>query len=196
MTERGRPRNFDRDAALREAMRLFWKFGYQGTSLSDLTRAMGITAPSLYCAFDNKESLFREAVEYYMAHEGSATSVALRQPDTYTAIERMLLSAAKVPDDADAPRGCLVVLGAINYTPGNDEVNQFMEACRQLRRNEIQQRLDAGVAKGDLPAATDTASLADFFTTVLQGMAIQARDGASEKKLTAIARNALRAWPA
>jgi AcrR family transcriptional regulator len=177
-------------------MNLFWKYGYEGTSLSALTVAMGITAPSLYGTFKCKEALFRAAVEYYAATDGSGALRALQeQPTAYVAIQHMLLAAARLPVLPDMPRGCLVVLGATNCTPANEEIGHYLKGCRRSRSRQILRRLKQGVADGDLPAAADIRSLAAVYTTVLHGLAIQARDGATGKSLKAIARAAMLGWP-
>lgn len=195
MTERGRPRSFDRAAALRRAMEVFWERGYEGTSLGDLTEAMGINKPSLYAAFGCKEALFREAVALYDAVEGAATERALHEePTARAAVEAMLRANVDAYTDPAKPSGCMIVLAATLGTPENKRVREHLAECRRSALDALRRRMERGVAEGDLPAGTDTAALAAFYTTVLQGLSIQARDGASREALGAIVDCAMAAW--
>ncbi|WP_437733932.1 TetR/AcrR family transcriptional regulator [Sorangium sp. So ce1335] len=195
MVGRGRPRSFDRAAALRRAMEVFWERGYEGTSLSDLTAAMGINSPSLYAAFGCKEALFREAVALYTEVEGAATNRAMReQPTARAAVEAMLRGNAEAYVCPGRPSGCMIVLAATLGTPESEAVRSFLAEVRRGAQDELQRRLDRGVAEGDVPAGTDTAALAAFYTTVLNGLSLQARDGASREALQAIVDCAMAAW--
>ncbi len=197
MAERGRPRNFDRSAALRMAMKMFWEHGYEGTSIADLTSAMGITPPSLYNAFGNKEQLFREAVQFYVSHDGGAATSALRNGQTaYEAVQAMLMAACMRSEDPDAKRGCLIALGATNCARENQGIDDFLQGYRQSTRQAIYQRLCKGQADKELADDVDTHALADFYATVLNGLAIQTRDGASCASVQAVVRQAMAAWPA
>jgi AcrR family transcriptional regulator len=195
MAERGRPRTFDRAAALRRAMEVFWDKGYDGTSLADLTAAMEINAPSLYAAFGCKEELFRQAVKLYDATEGGGIWDGMTTaPSARAAVEIMLRKSAEQYTRPGKPRGCLVVLGALHA----DEANAAV--CRELRNQRtqcidtIRERLARGVAEGELSPQTDLKAVATFYVTVQQGMSIQARDGASRKALFAVVDCAMAAW--
>lgn len=195
MAARGRPRSFDREEALRKAMRVFWARGYEGATMAELTGAMGIGSPSLYAAFGSKEALFREAVELYARTEGLEIWNALPEaPTAREAIERFLLATAEAYSRKEDPAGCLIVLGALTAHEGNEA------ACRDLRERrvgnveELRVRLSRAVADGELPAGLDCAAVARFYATVQQGMSIQARDGATREQLQAIARSAMAAW--
>jgi AcrR family transcriptional regulator len=194
MTARGRPRSFDRDGALRRAMEVFWRQGYEGTSLTQLTEAMGINAPSLYAAFGSKEALFREAVELYEATEGALANGALEAPTAREAVERMLRGNVADYTDHDKPPGCMVVLAATTGTVGNEGVRDFLAEQRRAGEASVRRRLQRGVDDGDLPPDTDVTALAAFITTVQQGLSIQARDGASRATLDTIVDQALAVW--
>jgi AcrR family transcriptional regulator len=196
MTRRGRPRSFDRDQALRQAMELFWALGYEGATLTDLQQAMGgITAPSFYAAFGSKEALFREAVALYNQTQGAPMLQALTEGLTArSSIDAMLHAAVAAFCQPNSPRGCLLVLGAMNCMPGNQSVQDHLRGQRSQRQKRIGQRLQRGVAEGDVPPDFDLTALASFYTTVLDGLSIQARDGASRKALNAAVGYALAAW--
>ncbi|WP_280221972.1 TetR/AcrR family transcriptional regulator [Nocardia neocaledoniensis] len=192
MAERGRPRGFDRDVALRRAMEVFWERGYDGASMSDLTTAMGINSPSLYAAFGDKEALFRAAIELYGRTEGSRTARALREePTAYAAIAAMLRDNITTYTDPGLPHGCMVVLAGATYTTRTASVRDFLVEARRHTTADIQARLDRGVREGDLRPGTDTAALAALFSTVLFGLSIQARDGVGHAELSAAVDSAL-----
>jgi AcrR family transcriptional regulator len=191
---RGRPRSFDREQALERAMQVFWKQGYEATSIHDLTRAMGINPPSLYAAFGDKERLFMEAVERYQRECGPAVGCILDgAPTARGAIERLLMESAGQMAHSGDPRGCMLITSATNCSAAS--VQSALAGRREEQKGALKARIDRGVREGELPRGTDTAALADFYTMVLQGMAIRARDGATRKSLLAAAEAAMRAWP-
>lgn len=195
MSPRGRPRSFDRDQALRAAMLLFWERGYEGTSLSDLTAAMGIGSPSLYAAFGDKEALFREAVGLYQATVGGWTRRALREELTVLAsVEAMLRDNAVEYTDGGHPNGCMVILAAINCTAANKRVRDFLTDRRRITRLELESRLREGVLTGELASGTDVVAMARFYGSVLYGLALQSRDGATRGDLTAVIDAAMATW--
>ena len=194
MGTRGRPRSFDRAEALRRAMLLFWERGYQSTSIADLATAMGIHAPSLYAAFGSKEQLFAEAVDLYDQLEGEATRRALEQPAAREAVEALLSYNADSYTDPTTPTGCMVVLGCVASSPDAHGAAALLAARRSADRATLRRRLDQAVADGGLPAETDTDALAVFFIAVLQGLAIQARDGATRQELQPVIDHAMRVW--
>lgn len=199
MTTRGRPRTFDRDVALQRAMEVFWRHGYEGTSLSQLITAMGINGPSLYAAFGSKEALFREAIELYESAEGGVHATALNAPTPVTAreaVEQMLRRNVADYTDPDKPPGCMIVLAATTGTVNNEGVRNFLAERRRAGEKMLRSRLQRAVDDGDLPESTDVTALAAFVTTVQQGLSIQARDGASRATLDAIVDHALAVWDA
>ncbi|MBI3524745.1 MAG: TetR/AcrR family transcriptional regulator [Betaproteobacteria bacterium] len=195
MTQRGRPRSFDRAAALRRAMEVFWAQGYDGTSMSNLIAAMNVNSPSIYAAFGSKEALFREAVALYRETEGGRILSAMTTaPSTRAAIETMLRVSAEEYTRPGKPRGCLIVLGALHADDGNEVMRRELQVHRAESLTMLLQRLKRGVAEGELPNGPDWRAIATFYITVQQGMSIQARDGATRKALLAVADCAIAAW--
>lgn len=195
MATRGRPRAFDRADALSRAMEVFWERGYEGTSMSDLTAAMGINSPSLYAAFGCKEKLFREAVTHYNDTLGATAATELRdRPTAREAIAAVLRHHAVVFCDPDHPRGCMIVLVATTFNDDTRSLHEYLATWRYAVEEDFRARIERGIADGDVPAGVDAAAVAAFYNTVNHGMAIQARDGANETKLSAIAEAAISAW--
>ncbi|ANH93361.1 TetR family transcriptional regulator [Streptomyces sp. SAT1] len=191
---RGRPRSFDRATALEKAVLAFWENGYEGTSVSDLTRVMGIGAPSLYAAFGDKQALFAEVVRDYGERYGSFGERALaEEPTARAAVERMLREAAAEYTAPGRPHGCLVIHAAANCT--TPEVEESLRARRNENIAAFESRIRADVAVGELPADTDTGALARYVGALVQGMSQQARDGARREELEAVAEIALAVWP-
>lgn len=192
---RGRPRAFDRDEALDAAMRLFWRRGYDATSISALTEAMGLTPPQLYAAFGDKRRLFEEAVGKYLAETGAFAAAALERPTAREAVEALLRDAARELTAPGQPPGCFCVLGAVNCGPESAGVEEDLRRHRAASEAAIRTRIETGLGVGELPAGTDPAALAKFYTGVFQGMSFQARDGASRSDLERVAELAMSAWP-
>ncbi|TJZ45184.1 TetR/AcrR family transcriptional regulator [Streptomyces piniterrae] len=194
--QRGRPRSFDRETALEQAIRSFWEQGYEATSISDLTRAMGISAPSLYAAFGDKQALFYEAVaEYGRAYGGFLSRAVAEEPTARRGVERALREAAAEYTLPGRPRGCLVISAALNTGSGSAEVADALREMRLGNVREIESAIRADIASGELPADTDASALAGYVGVVIQGMSQRSRDGAERTDLEAIAELAMRAWP-
>ena len=191
----GRPRGFDAELALDRALEVFWRKGYEGASLSDLTRAMGINRPSLYGAFGDKEALFRKVLERYAEGPASFIRKALEAPTARAVAERLLEGSLKLQMDPSHPRGCLTVHGALACSNEAEPIRRELIAWRQGMESDIRERLARARAEGDLPRDADPAALARYLVTVLQGMAVQAAGGASRKQMQAVIRTVLQAWP-
>jgi AcrR family transcriptional regulator len=193
---RGRPRGFDRDEALESAMRLFWSRGYEATSISDLTEAMGINPPTLYAFFGDKKRLFLETAERYQAGPGCFAVTALREePTAERAIRRLLTEAADRFTDPKLPKGCMMVAAATNCREESDDIFAALAKQRQGAEAAIRARIAAGRKAGELPPQTDVDALAGLMATTLLGMATKARDGAPRARLRKIAAQAMQAWP-
>ncbi|MFE5818312.1 TetR/AcrR family transcriptional regulator [Streptomyces sp. NPDC056479] len=191
---RGRPRSFDRETALEKAILAFWEGGYEATSVSDLTRAMDIGAPSLYAAFGDKRSLFEEVVGAYTARYAAFADRALAEaPTSRAAVELTLRAAAGAYTDPDRPHGCLIAHAAINCT--TPEVAASLRDRRNATITAFERRIEEDIATGTLPAGTDAAALARHTGAMIQGMSQQARDGASRGELEALVEIAMAIWP-
>jgi len=191
----GRPRAFDADRALDRALEVFWRKGYEGASLSDLTRAMRINRPSLYAAFGDKQGLFRKALDRYAEGPASYTRDALNEATARAAVERLLYGTADAMSDVRNPRGCLLVQGALACGDEASTVKRELIARREAGERALCQRLKRAKLEGDLPPDSDPVVLARYVATVNQGIAVQAASGASRAALRKIAEIALRAWP-
>jgi AcrR family transcriptional regulator len=191
----GRPREFDVDKALDLALQVFWRKGYEGASMADLTETMGITKPSLYSAFGNKEELFRKALDRYVDGPGGYVQVALGKPAARAVVEHLLYGAADAVTDPDHPPGCLAVQGALSCGDAAESIKQELMSRRANGEEDLRKRFDRAIAEGDLPAASDAADLARYISAILQGMAVQAAGGTSREQLRKIAEMALRTWP-
>jgi AcrR family transcriptional regulator len=198
MGARGRPRTFDPDAALRTALDLFWERGYEGTSINDLAQAMGIASASIYACFGSKEDLFRKVMALYGATSGEPPRRALREePTARAAIHAMLHATAAQITGPDTPHYCMLILAAPTGAVENHAVREFLADRRRGMLGTIRDRLARGVADGDItasPAGLDM--IARYYTTVVQGLSIQARDGAGRAELDAVITCAMAAWDA
>ncbi len=193
---KGRPREFDVDEALDSALRVFWRRGYEGATLPDLTAAMGINRPSLYAAFGSKEELFRKALDRYVAGPAAFVREALNEPTARAVAERLLGGTIDLVTDRRNPRGCLIVQSALACGETAESVRREVAARRVAGESAVRQRFERARAEGDLPAETDAADLARYVVTVMRGMAVQAAGGASRQDLRRVVELALRAWPA
>ncbi|MBL7498873.1 TetR/AcrR family transcriptional regulator [Frankia sp. CNm7] len=190
----GRPREFDRATALERALVLFWDRGYEATSIADLTAAMGVGPPSLYAAFGSKRALFDEVLEVYCeVYRAFMVRAFSEEPTFRRGLERLLREAAAAYTRPDRPPGCLAVSAAVNC--GSPEVEQSLRALRTSGVDALERAIRAAIRASELPEDADARSLAVFTGVVLQGMAQQARDGASRRELESTAMIAFRAWP-
>ncbi|MDB4946149.1 MAG: transcriptional regulator, TetR family [Labilithrix sp.] len=191
-----RPKAFDEQEALDAAMRVFWRQGYEGTSLSDLTAAMGINRPSLYATFGNKEALFRRAVERYLAGPGAAIMAALEQPTAREAVAELLRIHVEAPGEQGRPLGCLMINAGLGCSMEAEPLRDELAKTRQASVVALRKRLERAQREGDLPAGAKPGALAFFVWTVLHGISVQAVSGATRAQLREAAALAMRAWPA
>ena len=190
----GRPRGFCTEQALDKALSLFWRKGYEGTSMSDLTAAIGVNRPSLYAAFGSKEELFRRVLERYAERYGPAFSAALAQPTARSVVEALLSVYARERAASEAP-GCLLVRGALVCSDEADAIRVELAARREAMVNALRVRFEHAQADGDFPANVQPADMARYVVTVMNGMSVQAAGGAGADDLRRVAEVALGAWP-
>jgi AcrR family transcriptional regulator len=196
LRERGRPRAFDRKAALAQAMKLFWIKGYEATSIADLTSALGIGSTSLYAAFGSKDELYAEALRSYSVTYENLVLGRFRQAATAREAAFAYLwdsAAAMTGADCDLPHGCMATLSTVG-SEGHDELSDLMRTTRGGAFDVLVSRLERAVAEGELPKSLDVVRLARFLQTVQSGMAIRARDGAERTELQGVAEIAMAAW--
>ena len=192
---RGRPREFDVEEALGAALRVFWTKGYEGASLTDLTEAMGVTRPSLYAAFGNKEELFRKALDLYEREKLAYVGEALQAPTSREVVERLLRGALEMQTSDSEPRGCMRIIGSLTCSAEAESISADLMARRQSSQRVICERFDRAKAEGDLPADVDVEGLCGFIISILQGMALQGRSGASKAQLESLVETSLALWP-
>jgi AcrR family transcriptional regulator len=191
----GRPRNFDMDNALEQALQIFWRKGYEGASLTDLTTAMGINRPSLYSAFGNKEDLFRKALDRYDNGPGAYTKEAFNLPTARQVVEQLMLGAIDNVTNPTHPNGCLLVQGALVCGDESEPIREELNLRRMAGEAQLQQRLEVAKVNGDLPLDSDPADLARFITTIIRGISVQASSGACCQDLQRVVKTAMLAWP-
>ena len=192
---KGRPREFDVDEALAAALRVFWSKGYEGASLSDLTEAMGITRPSLYAAFGNKEALFRKALDLYEREKLAYIGEALAAPTSREVAERLLTGALEMQTSECEPRGCLRVISTISCGQEAESVKADLMARRGSSHRALLDRMQRAKDEGDLPAHVDASAMTDYLLAILQGMSVQASSGASKEQLQQVVRTSIGIWP-
>ncbi|GJD48628.1 HTH-type transcriptional repressor ComR [Methylobacterium crusticola] len=192
----GRPRSFDKDRALDEAMEVFWRHGYDGATLAELTKAMGIKPPSLYAAFGSKEGLLKAALDRYAQKRSEHMRYVLAGRTAREVAERMLFSIADSHTDPANPPGCLLVQGGLACGAGSENIPFELAARRAQTEAEIRERLVLARSAGDLPDEADPSALARFLSAVTAGMGVLASSGADREALREVARAALCAFPA
>jgi AcrR family transcriptional regulator len=196
---KGRPRSFDREAALARATLVFWKHGYDATSVAQLTDAMGIGVPSMYAAFGDKRALFEEALGHYIRTYGSFMARLFEERRDGTSVRagiaQLLREAAVMFTSSDHPRGCMLITAATNCAPESATVAKRLRELRTHTVQALEARIRGAIATGELPDDVDARALALYVSTVLQGMSAQARDGATRAELEGIVDRAMRAWP-
>lgn len=192
---RGRPREFDPDKALAAALRVFWQRGYEGASMAELTEAMGITKPSLYACFGNKEALFKKALDLYERDKLAYLATALEAPSAKAVAERLLRSALATHCGGEDPHGCLGVISAVACSNEVDSIREHVVARRASAEAALVRRFEQAKNEGDLPATADVAALAGCLTTVLQGLSVRAQSGSSLQELERTVDAFLGIWP-
>ncbi len=191
----GRPREFCTEQALERALEVFWRKGYESASMSDLTEAMGITRPSLYAAYGNKEDLFRKAIDRYVTSRSCQVAAALQQPSARRAMESLLLAYADAQTEPGSPAGCLMVHGALACGEESEAIRRELALRRSSGEIMVRDRLERARIEGDLPSGFEPERLARYFSTVTHGMAVQASSGAGREQLREVVHTAMAIWP-
>jgi len=192
---RGRPREFCAEDALSAALQVFWQKGYEGASLTDLTEAMGISRPSLYACFGNKETLFRQALDLYEREKMAYVGEALTAPTARGVAEHLLRGGLELQTSASDPKGCLGVISAVACGREAESIRQEVLARGAASNAALIARLERAKTEGDLPAAADAEGLARYLSALCQGMAVQAGAGATPDELNLLVTTALQVWP-
>jgi len=191
----GRPRGFDQDEALERAMHVFWRKGFEGASLNDLTAAMGIQPASLYQAFGNKRALFEKALARYLAGPVAFVHDALNEPTAYAVADRILRRTAEFLTEGRSRRGCMTIQAALAGGVEGEPIRRKLIALRVKEQDALRRRFERAKSEGDLPSDADAADLAQFVTAIYQGMTVQTINGASREDLLRLSDTALRIWP-
>lgn len=191
----GRPLSFDRDAALQQAMLAFWRHGYETTSISELTEVMGITAPSLYAAFGDKQRLFLEAMRLYAGSPYELDAALAEAPTARAAAQRMLHAAAKAFTTEAMPKGCLLASATASGSSASADVQAEVANIRRDIQQRLQNRIEQDITQGALPTGTNSTALAALVIALIQGMSVLARDGTDRQSLLQMIDVALTAWP-
>ncbi|MEO8176140.1 MAG: TetR/AcrR family transcriptional regulator [Sphingomicrobium sp.] len=192
---KGRPREFDVDEALAAALRVFWTKGYEGASLTDLTNAMGVTRPSLYAAFGNKEALFRKALDLYEREKLAYVGEALKAPTSRDVAQRLLQGALEMQTSDCEPRGCMRIISSVTCGAEAESIREDLMARRQSSQRALCDRMQRAKDEGDLPRDTNVEGLCSYLGAILQGMTVQAGSGASKEQLEALVETSLAMWP-
>jgi AcrR family transcriptional regulator len=191
----GRHREFDLESVLDAAVNVFWEHGYEGASMADLVSATGVAAPGLYAAFGNKQSLFLHAVKRYETHRMQFVQEALRQPTARSVVEYLLNNNTRLLAGDSSPAGCLGINGALAVSPAAEPVREELVRRRHATEAELRKRFEQARTNGDLPVELEPEDLARYVVTLVQGMAVQAKAGATLAQLERLVAMALRIWP-
>ncbi|MBP2266357.1 AcrR family transcriptional regulator [Pseudarthrobacter sp. PvP004] len=191
----GRKRGFDDQVALQTAMELFWRQGYEGTSIADLTKALGINPPSLYAAFGSKRDLFEKTLDRYMCERSVQLEDAMAQPTAHEAVLDLLTGRVRVFTSPGQPAGCMTVQAGLSSGEPHHEIVDLLAAAREEIRQTVLDRLDKALADGDLPAGTNCTALARYVMAAIYGLSVEAASGAPREELMAAAELAAQVVP-
>lgn len=184
MASAGRPRSFDKDEALKKAMYVFWEKGYEGTTMADLIESIGMKAPSIYAAFGNKDAIFKEVVAHYLPIVADGQLATLNKTsDIFEAVEKTLNECVRLFTSSDNPHTCLIMTAAINASPEHQEHVEALRALRKDYKKNWENRFFRAQKEGQLKSNLTPQQLAEYYVTVIQGMALSAKDGAKEESL-------------
>lgn len=192
---RGRPKLFDNDEILEKALKVFWERGYEGASMAELTSELGVNKPSLYAAFGNKEDLFRQALSKYVAGPVAFVRMVMKEPTARKVAEKFLLSSAEFLTNAQHPRGCMIVQGALSCGEGAQIIKEQLIQYRKHYEDLLTERFRMAQQEGELSPELNAVDLAKYLATLHQGMSVQAVNGATQEDLKSMVNIALLNWP-
>lgn len=192
---KGRPRKFDKDKALDSALKLFWRHGYEGTSVALLAETIGVNVPSLYAAFGNKEDLFLQAVRRYGELNGKIYHESFRKKTAREVAQSILEGEVELVTRRGCPDGCLMIQGALATSPGSENIRRMMADMRGMAEGWMAERFEQAKKEGDLPGDADPAALACYIMALNSGIAVQAKSGVGKKQLLRIVKIAMQNWP-
>lgn len=194
---RGRPKVFDREAALDKAMTLFWQHGYEATSLADLVEATGAKAPTLYAEFTNKEGLFRAVLDRYITRFASKHEAQLfcEEKSVECALEDYFTEIVACFTSTDTPAGCFMINTSATLAASSHNIARTVKSRHAMQEQTLIQFLRQRQERGEIPAHCNPQALAEYINCILQGMSISAREGATFEQLMQITRTTLRIWP-
>jgi AcrR family transcriptional regulator len=192
---RGRPLAFNQEEALGKALNVFWSHGYEGASMLELTKALGINKPSIYAAFGNKEALFHKALAKYLVGPAAFVGKSMKEPTARLVVESLLMQAVDLFSDKNTPKGCMIVQGALTCGQSSLAIQQELIAYRGHFEASLIARFELAKVQGNLAPNVNCSQLAKYIATIHQGMSVQATSGATREELLAIVEMALKSWP-
>ncbi len=193
--ERGRPRAFNSEDVLDKALKVFWRRGYEGASMAEITHAMGINRPSIYATFGNKEELFCKVLEKYLSGPVAYVTEAMHEPTARQVAEKLLTKSAEFLTTPNSPQSCLINTGTLTCGEESEPIMQLLIAYRKGYENALRQRFELAQTQSDLPQDINPSELAKYIVTIHQGLSVQATSGATRKELMAVIKIALSTWP-
>jgi len=192
---KGRPREFCVEAALAAALRVFWSKGYEGASMTELTEAMGITKPSLYAAFGNKEQLFHKALDLYESEKLAYTREALSEPTARKVVEAFMRGVIQMQMSSCDPKGCMSLIASLACSSEAESIKAEVIGRRRSSHAALVERFEQAQAEGDIPPHVDVLALTTYLYAIVQGMAVQAGSGATCEELKRVVDTSLVLWP-
>lgn len=192
---RGNFRAFDTDVALDRALKVFWERGYEGSSLTELTKAIGISRPSLYAAYGNKEELFQKVLDRYEVGPMMFRTYAMQETTARAVAERLLHGTIENITNEGTPKGCLFVQAALSCGEESEKIRHELNLRRASTEKALSRRFEQAIVEGDLPSHTNPDRLARYVTTVQHGLCVQATSGSTREELMEVVDTAMMAWP-
>jgi len=192
---RGRPRQFDSEAALVAAMRVFWRHGYAGASIGTLIQAMGISRATMYASFGDKEDLFRKVMDLYEREKTAYMIDALEQPTSLGVAEHLLSGTIALQTNTADPKGSMGIVHSLSHAPGDESIREFVTQRGHYWRDRLIARFEQAALDKDFPASVSPRDLALTLKAATDGLLVASASGTGETELHGIARTFLDMWP-